>query len=440
MPDFYVNPMTGRDEMDRGNSSSDPLLTITFAIAEAVRRFDASFSTIYLAEGVYNRILGEDFPILLPQNISLVGAGTGRSIIDYERSATEQFDMCLRGGREISNLTIQGYPEEPGACDTSIAISLVADGSFLHDLTIQARSPIESEDKIFGDAIHSRDLFTTIENVIINRCINGISCSGETIIRYSQFNENGSGIAISAGICEVDHCRFDASNICGIGILTPSQASITHCQFLGCRSVGISIGREPNPDTFSSDKPFISHNDFAVESYFGILCDAEAIIDNNQFFVTPPYGSAIVMGRVERYSSTIAANPEIRNNTFMRITHTPTLFYPLVAVYEACNPLFEGNIFAVDGTYLTNLLRISHDANPDLGGGVTGSLGHNRFLSGWIEIQADERSIPREIFAQNNFWRFIPPRQGPDAFVPGDYYIDPHDAEVIVHTEEGKHI
>ncbi|VVC76398.1 hypothetical protein AQUSIP_17100 [Aquicella siphonis] len=439
MPDLYVNPVTGNNEPGRGNSSDDPLRTITFSIAEAVRRFGSGFCTLFLADGLYNRALGEEFPILIPQNISLSGAG--RSVIDYERDLTDRFDICLRGGRELSNLTIQGYPRASGACATSIAISVTGDNAYLHNLIIQPHPSVSPDEKVFDYAIYTNDLNTRIENTAISGCGIGIYCSGEAAISHCTFNDNVTAISMSFGGCVVSDCDFESGNICGVGVSCPSLSKVLNSRFNGCQSTGIGVGYDDLSDSPPADKPLISQNRFDVPTYYGIICGSEAVIENNQFSVSSPAGSAIIMGKVERHTRVNTAHPEIRNNVFMRTTSPPwRVFHPLVAIYEACNPLFEQNEFTVDGAYQTTLLSINHDANPDLGGGAWGSLGQNHFLSGWIEVQNDADSIPRDIYAQNNFWRYVPPRHGPDVYTPGDYFINPDDAAVRVHTEGAEHI
>src|SRR5262245_40692552 len=110
MGDLYVNATTGMDAPGRGTTLSDPLRTITFAVNEAVTRFGAALSTLHVAAGTYSEVLGEEFPILLPQNISLMGAGSDRTVLRIERDVGAAFVVCLQGGREITGVMLIGHP------------------------------------------------------------------------------------------------------------------------------------------------------------------------------------------------------------------------------------------------------------------------------------------------------------------------------------------
>lgn len=441
MPNLYVNPTTGRDVQGIGDTPTSPLRTITYAITESVRRFGASFSTIYLADGYYTRASGEEFPILIPQNISVIGAGIDRSFIDYERNLGEQFDLCLFGGRELSNFSILGHPLETGACRISTAIHVIADDTYLHHLAIQLHPSIMSSETAFDIAIRSDDLRANFDNLSISGCLLGIVCSGAAVIEQCTFNNMFTAVSMTAGSCVVDECTFEPGNLHGVDIAYPSLNKVINSVFNGCQNAGVIVGAADVMDELSTDKPLISHNQFNNPVYYGIICDADAVIEDNQFNVTSPSASALVMGKSIRHSGIITASPEIRENIFNRSTSLPwSLFRPLVVVNESCTPLFEFNTFSVDGLYETNLLSINHDANPDLGGGSWGSQGQNRFQSGWIEIQADAVSVPRDIYAQDNYWKYTPPRHGPDAITPGDYFINPREAEVVMITEGAMHL
>ncbi|MFH0992133.1 MAG: DUF1565 domain-containing protein, partial [bacterium] len=78
---YYVNASTGSNSSGNGSQSS-PWKTITFALSN----ISGSGHTITVAAGTYNSALGETFPILMKNGVSLVGAGMDISIIDAASS------------------------------------------------------------------------------------------------------------------------------------------------------------------------------------------------------------------------------------------------------------------------------------------------------------------------------------------------------------------
>ncbi len=86
--DKHVAPApVGDDETGTGRPEA-PFATITHAISEAKSAALASGlpSTVYVAAGTYSAALGETLPLALPDNVSIVGAGIGRTIVDGEKS------------------------------------------------------------------------------------------------------------------------------------------------------------------------------------------------------------------------------------------------------------------------------------------------------------------------------------------------------------------
>jgi len=75
--DCYVNAITGNNTTGDG-TINNPWKTITYALSKIAN----SGVTIHVAAGTYNKALGEEFPIVMIDGISLVGAGMDASIID----------------------------------------------------------------------------------------------------------------------------------------------------------------------------------------------------------------------------------------------------------------------------------------------------------------------------------------------------------------------
>jgi len=107
---YYVNASTGSDSAGHGAQSS-PWKTITYAL----NQISGSGHTLYMAAGTYNPTLGETFPILVKNGVSLVGGGVDVSIIDA--NSTEIVLRCVGivdVSTRIDGFTIKGAGGAPG--------------------------------------------------------------------------------------------------------------------------------------------------------------------------------------------------------------------------------------------------------------------------------------------------------------------------------------
>src|SRR5262245_1305649 len=166
MGDLYVNATTGMDAPGRGTTLADPLRTITFAVNEVVTRFGAALSALHVAAGTYNEALGEEFPILLPQNISLIGEGSDRTVLRMEGDFGMPWTVCMQGGREITGIALIGQPLTSGSCQVVSGILLQQDGTYIHDVALGGA---EAGDFGFGDGIENFGVSARIERVQVSR-------------------------------------------------------------------------------------------------------------------------------------------------------------------------------------------------------------------------------------------------------------------------------
>ncbi|NEO26964.1 MAG: DUF1565 domain-containing protein, partial [Kamptonema sp. SIO4C4] len=84
MATFYINPTTGSDRAD--GTSNSPWQSLTHALKQATVN-----TMIYLAQGTYDSQSGEQFPLVIPVGVTVIGNETtkGKNIIvsgggDYE--------------------------------------------------------------------------------------------------------------------------------------------------------------------------------------------------------------------------------------------------------------------------------------------------------------------------------------------------------------------
>ena len=135
---YYVNAENGND----GNpgTEEEPFLTIRKVLGLA--KEDGSTTFINVAEGRYSpSTTGESFPLIIPDNIHLIGANWENTIIDIEATQDKQargFIVQEVINVKIANFTITGGSAEDAGCQGGGAILLTnnddavynADGSW----------------------------------------------------------------------------------------------------------------------------------------------------------------------------------------------------------------------------------------------------------------------------------------------------------------------
>jgi len=124
---FYVSGIFGDDSND--GTEEAPLKTIGHALT-LVR--DAEIpTTIYLNAGVYSPSTnGEKFPIILPDNVHLVGDESENTFLDAEASANDQAAVMIIKEVEdvrVANLTLTGGSSEGHGCTGGGGLLITAD-------------------------------------------------------------------------------------------------------------------------------------------------------------------------------------------------------------------------------------------------------------------------------------------------------------------------
>ena len=99
--DYYVDATSGSD-VPGGGSQADPWKTITYALNQVI----GVNHTVHMAMGTYDSALGENFPILVKNGVSLVGGGMDVSMIDASGS-NESGVKCI--GIVDTTTKIEGF-------------------------------------------------------------------------------------------------------------------------------------------------------------------------------------------------------------------------------------------------------------------------------------------------------------------------------------------
>jgi len=97
---YYVNASTGSNTTGDG-TSGNPWQTITHALSQ----ISGTSHTVYVAAGTYDTALGETFPIVMKDGVSLVGAGKDVSII--AAGYTNTVIRCI--GTIDPSTTLEGF-------------------------------------------------------------------------------------------------------------------------------------------------------------------------------------------------------------------------------------------------------------------------------------------------------------------------------------------
>ena len=114
---IYVSSQSGDDS--NAGTELEPLKTIRKALSFAKNQVDIT-TTIYVGEGTYSpQENGEIFPIVLPDNIHLIGDSRENTILDAQANAQKEAAVIIIPecqNIKVSNLTLTGGYSEGHGC------------------------------------------------------------------------------------------------------------------------------------------------------------------------------------------------------------------------------------------------------------------------------------------------------------------------------------
>jgi len=230
--DLYVSP-TGSNS-NSGLTQDEPLQTIHYATSVIISD-SLNPHTIYLAEGVYSPSQNdEQFPINVPDDVSLVGKLMDDVILDAENSARV---LCLINMKNslVSNLTIMN-----GNSDGGSGIYLSYSDVSLYNLIIKNNAGL------FGSGIYNFLSKLTLDKVIVadnisDRSAGIANINSDLIIKNSSIINNAkmsgstsaSGIYCTSGQLEIINSII-ADNSGGYGVYahwTSGETEISYSNF-----------------------------------------------------------------------------------------------------------------------------------------------------------------------------------------------------------------
>ncbi len=227
--DYYVSAGGGSDDTGDGTTGNS-WQTITFALTQIT----GSGHTVHVATGTYDTTLGETFPILIKNGVSLVGAGMDSSIIDAK--STNSVVRCI-GIVDIST-SIEGFTIQGGytEIDDNGAGIFISAGSML---------------KIEKNKITNNTCKWTNNSGIVY-ITNSTPIISENIIKNNDYHWNGSGIYIFNASPKITYNSIinntgssEPSGICIEG--SSSSPKILNTIIAGNSGYGIHCASNVNP-------------------------------------------------------------------------------------------------------------------------------------------------------------------------------------------------
>ena len=217
---FYVSASNGSDS--NAGTETDPLRTIGHALT--LIKDDGTVTTINLNAGVYSPSSnGEKFPIVLPDNVHLIGDDRETTILDAEANANKEAAVIIINEVEnvtVANLTLTGGYTEGHGCTGGGALLVTANDTENMDWEMETNLAVL--DNLIIENSHSHNggglsLFRvdgpTVSNLIVRN--NTASLMGGGIFVYAA-DVTMSGIEIYDNYC-IGAYADDCGNDCGHG-------------------------------------------------------------------------------------------------------------------------------------------------------------------------------------------------------------------------------
>ena len=274
---FYVS--VDGDNNNPG-TESDPLKTIGHALS-LVRDDTTITTTIYVGEGVFSpSTTGEQFPIVLPDNVHLIGDNRENSILDAEADSIKQRRVLIIERCEnvrVAKLTITGGNAESAACYGGGGIFICPPNPRFWDYQMSPSTPVLEDLIVTGNHAYAGGGISVWEqdgpflsNIIISEntatwlgggimiaasvaYLEDVSIFGNSATEGEVFNGtvypgSGGGIYMDIGDSEMNRVRvFDniADRGAGLSIWNESNLLLTNSIFYGNQSETSAGGIAP---------------------------------------------------------------------------------------------------------------------------------------------------------------------------------------------------
>jgi parallel beta-helix repeat protein len=189
-PQFFVNSNTGRDDLSAGRNEATPFKTISYALHQA-----KAGDIVQISSGLYTQELGETFPLVVPQGVTLQGSefnqGSNVTLMGGGRFASswwgsQDVSILAKSGSQISGLTVTN-PNSRGT------------GIWIEAPNVSVRGCTFTKNAREGVFVAGKSNATIENNSFIDNSANGLAMTGMStgMVRNNLFQKTGFGIAVS---------------------------------------------------------------------------------------------------------------------------------------------------------------------------------------------------------------------------------------------------
>ncbi len=360
---YYVNATRGNNTTGDG-SLGNPWKTITYALSQIT-----GTGVVQVAAGVHDTTLGETFPILMKNGLSLEGAGQDATILDAQRT-----NSVIRAvGISDTTTVVQGMTIRGGGNTNSGGGIFITAGSalkiFNNKITGNEVASSVSAARVGGGILVSNSSPTIFGNEIMDNVVLGVRAPSDP----SDFGAYGGGIGISGATSspiirgntisrnEVQNSTFAVAFGAGIGIVNSANPlvygnlitkNILHRLYAtsgNTYGAGIYIDRAGG----TIARNVIAENTLGAD--YGSLTTSSAVYVTGSPSVPRILSNTIAKNSDNGITSNASAEPRIINNTIVENTGEGIL------LISSSPDSIINNILALNGKYGINESTTSAD-------------------------------------------------------------------------------
>jgi parallel beta-helix repeat protein len=189
-PQLFVNSNIGRDDLSAGRNEATPFKTISYALSLA-----KPGDIIQVSSGLYTQQLGETFPLVVPQGVTLQGSefnqGSTVTVMGGGRFASswwgsQDVSILAKSDSQISGLTVTN-PNSRGT------------GIWIEAANVSVRGCTFTKSAREGVFAAGKSNPTIENNLFVDNSANGLAMTGMStgMVRNNVFQKTGFGIAVS---------------------------------------------------------------------------------------------------------------------------------------------------------------------------------------------------------------------------------------------------
>jgi parallel beta-helix repeat protein len=189
-PQLFVNSNVGKDSLSAGRNEATPFKTISYALSQA-----KPGDIVQVSSGLYTQELGETFPIIVPQGVTLQGSefnqGSTVTVMGGGRFASswwgsQDVSILAKSDSQISGLTVTN-PNSRGT------------GIWIESANVTVRGCTFTKSAREGVFAAGKSNPTIENNSFIDNSANGLAMTGMStgMVRNNLFQKTGFGIAVS---------------------------------------------------------------------------------------------------------------------------------------------------------------------------------------------------------------------------------------------------